>query len=99
MIRTLITTAAFAAALSFSGASMAQTMINGMEVSPDDLPKVQTQCDKLALDENGSPATDDNIEKSYEEQKDVSQIDELTTTIDLESLTLEQCKEAGLITM
>ena len=96
MIRTIITTAAFAAAISLSGASMAQTMINGMEVSDSDLPKVEEQCRKLALDENGSPATTDNTDKSYEERKDVSQIDQLTTTFDLDTLTIESCKAAGL---
>lgn len=97
MFRTALSAAAIATALTLSGGAMAQTMVGGYTVSDEDLPKVQAQCDTLALDENESPATADETKSETEAEAEVNHIDEVTTGIDLSTITLEQCEEAGLI--
>lgn len=108
MIRSLVSAAALTVAMLASGA-MAQTSINGVEISADDLPKVQAQCDSLAAeaakadgasnpDENkgAAPSTDATAETSNEPDTP-AETAQATTKIDLATLTLEACKTAGLV--
>lgn len=102
MTRTLISALALSAAMMFSGAAMAQTMVGGASVSAEDLPKVQAACDTLAAKENVAEAP--SSDTSSTESTDASSGDTdagvnaaTTTSIDLALLTYESCKEAGLV--
>lgn len=100
MTRNLISAIALVSAMTLSGAAMAQTMVGGVEVSADDLPKVQSACDTLAAREGGSLATS---ESDASASTDASAgdtdagIDNVTTSIDLALLTYESCRDAGLV--
>jgi hypothetical protein len=149
--RNLVSTIALAAALSFTGGAMAQTTttIAGMEVSAEDLPRVQSHCTSLASmdtesltetgegdgedsedtgtdtgtddgedddgetgpndddadgDDAGSDDTNDTEGDTTDAEADpaaedgeASDMDNALTAIDLDVLTLENCREAGLI--
>lgn len=112
MKRSLIAALAFSSVMSLSGLAMAQTMVGGVEVSAEDLPRVQAQCDALvtqAATEDSQSVT--NTETSNDAMASGNESDPastkadgadgtaaaLTTSIDLDTLTLEQCKEAGLV--
>lgn len=115
MTRNLIAAALLASGLALSGAAFGQTMVAGVEVSAEDLPKVQAQCDALvakAATTDAQSAT--NADASTEKPADTAAngtsdpastkadgangMDAATTlSLDLDTLTLEQCKEAGLV--
>ncbi|HTM79210.1 MAG TPA: hypothetical protein VL133_16470 [Devosia sp.] len=102
---------AFASALAISSAMLlggqayAQTTVGGMSVSDVDLPKVQERCDQLAQaddpteaptvaadtpDATGAAGSADTVEPVNE------MANATTQTINLETITLEACKAAGL---
>jgi uncharacterized low-complexity protein len=106
MTRNLISAIALVSAMTLSGAAMAQTMVGGVEVSADDLPKVQAACATLAADERSSMASTSDSDAGDETEgtsTDASSgdtdagIDNVTTSIDLALLTYESCTEAGLV--
>ena len=105
-VKTLISILAVSTALAFAGPASAQTM-NGNAISADDLPKVQARCDELSTAATTSPAADQGADKTTTEagQADATlnsapqtnAADEATTSsVDLDTLTLEMCTEAGL---
>lgn len=97
MIRNLVSAAALAVGMLASGA-IAQTAINGVEISAEDLPKVQAQCDSLAADAakaDGATSTDEA--KPADEPDTPAVIDQGTTKIDLATITLDACKTAGFV--
>lgn len=110
-IRTLISPIALAAAMSLSGGAMAQTMVGGVDIPAEDLPEVQAQCDTLAAEGNESltETADDTADGDADDDEDAdntpsggsdddaSDLDQAVTSIDLNTITLEQCKEAGLV--
>lgn len=111
-IRTLISPIALAAALSLSGGAMAQTMIDGVSIPAEDLPEVQNVCDTLAAEANESISDtaddeadgdedddneDDNSPEGGDDEDVPSDLDQAVTSIDLNTITLEQCKDAGLV--
>jgi len=103
MIRSLVSAAALSVAMLASGA-IAQTSINGVEISADDLPKVQAQCDVLAADAakaEGATNTDEKSDAATDESSDEpdtpAELDQGTTKIDLATLTLDACKTAGFV--
>lgn len=101
MIRSLLSAAALSVAMLASGA-LAQTSINGVEISAEDLPKVQAQCDILAKEAatSDTSATNTDESESDEETKEAdtpAELDQGTTKIDLATLTLEACKDAGFV--
>lgn len=104
-VKTLFSVLAVATALSFAGPAFAETTINGAVVSADDLPKVQARCDEIANTATSSLSTDDTAMKSDAAAADatttdtpkVNEIDQATSTIDLDTLTVETCTTAGLI--
>lgn len=104
MTRSFISALALAGAMLFSGAAMAQTVVGGVTVSAEDLPKVQAACDTLAAKEKTGTATNTETDANAESSTDATSgetdagIDATTTTsIDLALLTYESCKEAGLV--
>jgi hypothetical protein len=111
LTRTLLSAAALSIAMLASGA-MAQTKINGIDVSADDLPKVQAQCDALAIKDTAASTASNTTEQGSDTNNSdapqtadpaatnadgASGMDQATTAFDLSTLTLDQCKEAGLI--
>jgi hypothetical protein len=95
-------------ALLFGGAAYADTMVGSSTVTDADLPAVQARCDMLATSDNASLTqnTDDNVAPESNDgaadatDNQTSAVDEAqaatTTSIDLDTVTAEQCKAAGL---
>ena len=111
-VKSIVSAIALSAALTLSGSAFAQTMLNGAEVPADELPAVQERCDqlKLAADKDGAtdstqPAESDADETTSaadantetDDAAAVSEAADALTTIDLETITLEACVEAGLV--
>lgn len=106
-VKTLVSIVAVSAALAFSGPAWAQTMFNGAPLSADDEPKVQARCDELANAENTESlaeqtnADDDANDAGQaaagaEAVPQANEAENATSTIDLDTITLEMCTEAGL---
>jgi len=99
MIRNLVSAAALSIAMLASGA-IAQTSINGVEISADDLPKVQAQCDSLAAEAakaDTATNTENDGDEATKEPDTPAETEQGTTKIDLATLTLEACKTAGFV--
>lgn len=109
-LKAFASTIALAAALAVSGPVAAQSMINGMTIPEDELPVVQQHCDDLktaadtesestdesAGDANLEDAGDDDLNGGAE--ADTSGTAQATTpTIDLETIDLQACVDAGLV--
>jgi hypothetical protein len=105
-VKSVVSALALSAALAISGPAFAQTMFNGAELSADDLPAVTERCEQLANVESTESLTEssDSAEDSTAGGADativdapaVNEVQAATTTIDLDTITLEQCTEAGL---
>ncbi len=102
-IKSSLSVLALVAGVAFAGSAYAQTSVAGFDVSDADLPKVQAQCDALALEEqNGDIAGTDPTEPETDEDGNTNLENDTSarnasTTIDLELITLEDCRTAGLI--
>jgi hypothetical protein len=114
IIKNIVSAIALTAALTLSGPAFSQTMLNGAEISADDLPAVQERCDqlKLAADKDGTTEGDQATAAATTEgtttaadastETDTAEpVSEaaaaLTGSVDLDTLTLEACTEAGLL--
>lgn len=105
-IKSLVSVAALTAALAFSGPAFAQTMFAGVALSAEDLPAVTQRCEQLAtasdtesLTESSDSAEDSTAggaDATITDAPEVNEIENALTTIDLDTVTLEQCTEAGL---
>lgn len=100
-IKLIATSSALVLGLAFAAPAMAQTMIGSMSVSAEDLPKVQAQCDTLAAIPPASLGTDTTAEAKTENEVVPAEAApnataQATTTVDLTTITLDQCVEAGL---
>ncbi|GHA16062.1 hypothetical protein GCM10007989_08830 [Devosia pacifica] len=111
-IKTLVSTFAIGAALAFAGPAAAQTMINGTEISEDDMAAVEARCDELFVasatdsiaNDNDDGIEEDNdsagsIDATIEDAPDVNDLENATTTIDLDTIDLQACMDAGLVGM
>lgn len=103
-IKSTLSVVALVAAVSFGGSAFAQTMVGNNEVSDADLPVVQQQCDALAIDDQNSTNVDGNesVEaQNTEDGRTGLEADTIarnsSTTVDLETITLEDCRAAGLV--
>ncbi|WP_354060284.1 hypothetical protein [Devosia sp. 2618] len=105
-MKSIASAIALTAAMTFSGAAFAQTTFNGVELSADELPKVQERCDQLntaastaSVTENSSSTdtTAGGADVAVENAPAVNEIAQATSTVDLDTVTIEQCKAAGLI--
>ena len=102
-VKSVVTAVALSATMLLSGSAFAQTMFNGGEVSDADLPALQERCLDLSTAATTESATD-NTSQSGDTAGDaaaaqVPQVNELqdaTATLDLDTVTLEQCTEAGI---
>ena len=105
-VKSIVSAIALSAALALSGPAFAQTMFNGVELSADDLPAVTERCEQLATaseteslteaDESAADSTAGGTDATIADAPGVNEAENATTTIDLDTITLEQCTEAGL---
>jgi len=104
--KVLASTAALAAAMIFAGPASAQSSIGGVAIPESELAAVQARCDELKTAEdvpsestNESPA-DAQLENpgDNDTEAEASGAAEATTTIDLDTLDLQACVDAGLVT-
>jgi len=112
-VKTFASIIALGTALALAAPAAAQTQFNGTALSADDLPKVQARCDELANtasteslaedneggDDDGdrtNDETDDNSDAGGAPQANAAA--NATSAIDLDTVTLEMCTEAGLST-
>ncbi|MDB5585461.1 MAG: hypothetical protein JWP26_431 [Devosia sp.] len=96
-------------ALLFGGAAYADTMVGSSTVTDADLPAVQARCDMLSTTDSSTSLTENTDDNTAAGSNDgaadatasaTTAVDELqaatTTSIDLDTVTLEQCKASGL---
>ena len=102
-IKSVVSAAALSAALLFSGSVFAQTMFNGGEVSAEDLPALQERCEMLGTAANTESAADQPSQDgetagdaAAASVPEVNELEQATTTLDLDTVTLEQCEAAGI---
>lgn len=100
-VRAIIGTLALVALLA-PGTALAQVVIDGVEVSPADLPRVRTQCNSLIAAQNRSLTSDegaDLIEPSPDPASaysaGASSMDNALSNFDLNRLTARNCRAAG----
>lgn len=109
-IKSALSVAALTVAL--TGAAFAQGMtMNGVAVSETDMPAVQERCDQLSNAEatqslsptvdsssdtgsNGTAANDAVIENA----PSTNEVQNATTTIDLDTISLQACIDGGFVT-
>jgi hypothetical protein len=102
-IPTIIYALAISVTLALPGAALAQAVIDGEQVSPEDLPKIRSQCRALAGRENVSLTGDgeDLIEPSPDPAsawpRGANSMDNALTRFDLNRLTYAKCRAAGLV--
>ena len=94
-IKSTLSIAALVSGFAFAGAAYAQTTIGGLEYSAEDQTVVQAYCDDLALDalNEGSLSQD----KADEVITNPTEPNYTAASIDLSAVTLEDCREAGLV--
>ncbi|WP_116653884.1 hypothetical protein [Pelagibacterium sediminicola] len=86
--KTLVAPIALAFGLTLTGAAAAQVMVGDQEVSDADLAAVQEHCDALELAASTAPTG---------EAPTVDINSDPTLGVELASITLQQCVDAGLI--
>lgn len=94
--KSLVSPIALAFGLALTGAAAAQTFVGDQEVTDADLPEVQAHCEALAAGEtdvNGDTSDDATIE---DDATDVGG-EVPTEGLDVASITIEECRDAGLI--
>ncbi len=95
--------------VALTGASFAQGMtLNGVAVSEADAPAVQERCDQLANAESTESLTDTSSsnddtsagsnDAAITNAPAVNEVQNATTTVDLDTVTLESCAAGGFTT-
>lgn len=106
-MKTLVSPLALAFGLSLTGAAAAQTWVGTQEIDDADLPAVEEHCETLAL--SGDVGADLDVEADadadagFEDDAVDAEADvgmdaegDVNGELDLESITLQDCIEAGL---
>ncbi|WIY51764.1 hypothetical protein O9Z70_09715 [Devosia sp. YIM 151766] len=111
-IKSTLSIVALLTGVAFSGAAYAQTMVGNHDVSDADMPYVQAHCDSLKLADDDSrragTQSDDATEATEpaEGEETMPAEDNLqadidsrnsSTTVDLDTITLDDCITAGLV--
>jgi len=102
-IKVITAASAIVLGLAFAGPSFAETMLGGVAVADSDLPKVQEKCDALAQPESLSTPgqTTDQPAASDSDGQKANDANAMATgaptAINIDAITLDQCKEAGLV--
>lgn len=87
--KSLVSPIALAFGLALTSAAAAQTWVGGQDVAEADLAVVQSWCDTLALADLNADAD--------AEAPQVDEADNALSAVDLTTITLEDCREAGLV--
>ena len=111
-VKSIVSALALSAALALSGPAFAQTMFNGVELSAEDLPAVTERCEQLVTaagtagtaetttEDAAAADSTETTAATAEATTDVPAVNEVeaatTASIDLDTITLEQCTEAKL---
>ena len=102
-IKSTLGVVALLSGIALSGSAFAQTMVGSHEVSETDLPIVQQHCDALALADQNSGAEAQQPSESTTNADSQTNVEEDTaalnasSTVDLDTITLEDCRTAGLV--
>lgn len=90
---------ATAAALAFGGSAFAQTMVGDQTINDEDVATVQAYCEALFNDDaqENSDATTPPPGEGADEPETERLIAQNTSEVDLNLITLEDCRSAGLI--
>jgi hypothetical protein len=107
-LQAIVSSIALAAALTFSGAAVAQNMLNGQEIPAEQIQQFQDRCEALRAESTASLTTDSNANVDATTTASVETKDSSTSADSssdpaaqdnweaaLASLTIEQCDEAG----
>tara|TARA_R110002020_G_scaffold40009_14_gene118402 strand:- start:385 stop:732 length:348 start_codon:yes stop_codon:yes gene_type:complete len=99
----IVSATALAVALGFSGSAFAETSVGGVTVSDEDLPRVTAYCQQLQDDTLTEPAGDDDEAasagaNSSESEPSPNGTDQALTTVDMSTIDLQGCMDAGLVT-
>lgn len=102
-VKSVVSAIALSATMLLSGSAFAQTMFNGAEVSATDLPALQERCLDLSTAAStesiaGQPSvtSDTAGDAAAASVPQVNEAQNATTTIDLDTVTLEQCEAADI---
>ena len=86
------------------GQAIAQVVIDGVAIRPQDLPRVQSQCNALAVatrssltDDQGSELLEPSPDPASSFSQGANSMDNALSRYDLNRLTLRKCREAGLL--
>ena len=101
-IKSVVSVAALTAALAFSAPAFAQTMVGDVSVEEADLARVTTYCEELSAAALTEPAGDDDGMEdgganNSETETAPNGTDQALTTLDLSTITLGGCIEAGIV--
>ncbi|MBE7732293.1 hypothetical protein [Devosia faecipullorum] len=103
-IKSALSVVALLSGVAFAGSAYAQTMVGNNDVSDADLPYVQAQCDALLLNEQNEFAaemTTGDEAKAADSEPTGLEADTAarnsSTKVDLDTITLEDCRTAGLV--
>jgi hypothetical protein len=84
--------------------ALAQVVIDGVEIRPQDLGRVQSQCNSLAAatrasltDDSGSELLEPSPDPASSFSQGANSMDNALTRFDLNRLTAAKCKAAGLL--
>jgi hypothetical protein len=106
MMKRVIVSCALAVSLALSSSSgvWAQVVIDGVGISPADLPRVQVQCNALAArslssltDNEGADLVEPSPDPASAYSAGANRMDNALTRFDLNRLTLNKCRAAGLV--
>ena len=106
-VKSTLSAVALLAGLTLSGSAFAQSMLGDIDISTSG-DAAQAYCDTLALDDTNSdtagenPNSEDNLDSDQDRDDGTTEPDtdaaaESTDTPDFSTVTLDDCREAGLI--
>ena len=99
-ITTIATAALVSTMLGLSGAAYAQTMIGNQTLTEADAERVKTYCEDLKTDSEqavGSSVEDATPDEATPDADASEESGGAVGTLDLSTITLEQCVEAGFV--
>ena len=105
-IKSLVSVVALSAAFALSGPAFAQTTFAGVALAEGDVAAVTERCEQLATasttesltesSDSSEDSTAGGADATITDAPEVNEMENALTKIDLDTVTLEQCKEAGL---
>lgn len=100
IVRNLLT----AAVIAMPGMALAQVVIDGVQIRPDDLPRVRSQCEELGaqtrasmIEDQGADLLEPSPDPANPYSRGASTIDNVLSDFDLDRLTPDKCRKAGFL--